>query len=215
MPALADIDPDEERGSLVHVPSSPMVWSRGADMDRAGPSRRSPAHPRCVIRAVPPGGRGAPQAMRAGDGRGLADSLCSVAGSHKEGSVASSLDPPDFGWTGRRGTAATGIPYTRKTAPSTASPSAPTARPSLPDTASSASAAVWCCGTWPRANVWRRIHSAWKGSSVLKCEAVGFLGIWPCCIPGLSSRSGLRRLACPPKPGPVLISGFPEILHSN
>ena len=32
-----------------------------------------------------------------------------------------------------------------------------------------------------------------SGSSVLKCEAVGFLGIWPGCLPGLSSRSGPRR----------------------
>ena len=31
------------------------------------------------------------------------------------------------------------------------------------------------------------------GSSVVKCEAVGFLGIWPGCLPGLSSRSGPRR----------------------
>src|SRR5437764_10317131 len=53
MPPLADIDPDVERGSLVHVPSSPVMRVRGADMDRAGPSRRSPAHPRCVIRAGP------------------------------------------------------------------------------------------------------------------------------------------------------------------
>src|SRR2546423_1574722 len=31
------------------------------------------------------------------------------------------------------------------------------------------------------------------GSSVLKCEAVGFLGIWPCCLPSLSFWFGPRR----------------------
>ncbi|HMB06761.1 MAG TPA: hypothetical protein VKP69_23865, partial [Isosphaeraceae bacterium] len=30
------------------------------------------------------------------------------------------------------------------------------------------------------------------GSSVLKCEAVGFLGLWPGCLPVLSSWSGPR-----------------------
>ena len=38
-------------------------------------------------------------------------------------------------------------------------PSAPTARPSPPDTAASATAAAWCCGTWPHANAWSTSHS--------------------------------------------------------
>jgi hypothetical protein len=45
----------------------------------------------------------------------------------------------------------------------------------------------------------RRCLVPWLGSSVLKCEAVGFLGIGLCCLPGFSSRSGPRRsLGRPP-----------------
>ncbi len=44
---------------------------------------------------------------------------------------------------------------TSRRAKSGAWPSAPTARPSRPDTATTASAAGWCCGTWPRGSAWR------------------------------------------------------------